>query len=333
MDKPLLTRNKMSKLSKANPKKAISSPVTSAGPKKAVSAPLSSVISQPSTRYSKNRSASVVSPPPLPAPTPSTSKKKSVSSIGTDTSSLKTKIVTVPPIPVIVRNVQTMCKPLTKSVAIDNTVETHDAQNQTEKDFSAKCLLPVPVPIYLPTPMHMYCMPYPVPIPIPIPIPVPIFIPTTRNSAAGIMKEINKIQDKMPADPFEAELLMMAEMVADDKRQEESESETEDTKPVLPSYSNTVNNSLDTNNFGDDVLQMALKMATSDYDDHPNSTVDLESAMHPSTISNPPPAMIAHNEVGNDQMIMLENNRWVFFLPFLKFLLLFFDLEKIRMIF
>lgn len=318
MDKPLVTRNKATKSSKVPPRKAISSPAISSGPKKAISAPLSSVVSAPATRYSKSRSASVVSPsPPLPpAPAPST-KKKGTASTSTDTSSLKTKIVTVPPVPVIVRNMQTMCKPSTKSVAIDNTVETHDAQNQTEKDFSAKCLLPVPVPIYLPTPMHMYSMPFPVPIPIPIPIPVPIFIPTTRNSAAGIMKEINKIQEKMPSDPFEAELLMMAEMVADDKRQEESESDTEDTKPVLPTYSSTVNNSLDTNNFGDDVLQMALKMATSDYDDtphhhHQNSSVDLESAMHPSTISNPPPAMIAHNEVGNDQMIMLENNRWVF---------------------
>lgn len=311
MDQPLLTRNKSSKMSKGTPKKAISTPVSSIGPKKAVSAPLSSVVSQPSTRYSKSRSTSVVSPSPPPLP-PQTGKKKGVpASTSTDTGSVKTKIVTVPPIPTIVRNMQTMCKPSTKSVAIDNTVETHDAQNQTEKDFSAKCLLPVPVPIYLPTPMHMYCQPFPVPIPIPIPIPVPIFIPTTRNSAAGIMKEINKIQDKMPADPFEAELLMMAEMVADDKRQEESESDTEDTKPVLPSYSSTVNNSLDTNNFGDDVLQMALKMATSDYDDHhhPNSSVDLESAMHPSTINNPPPTMIAHNEVANDQMIMLENNR------------------------
>uniref|UniRef100_T1GGJ3 Uncharacterized protein n=1 Tax=Megaselia scalaris TaxID=36166 RepID=T1GGJ3_MEGSC len=213
--------------------------------------------------------------------TASTAASAAAAAATKETVSIKSKIVTVPPIPKIVRNVQTMCKPATKSVAIDNTVECLDAQNQTEKDFSAKCLLPVPVPIYLPTPMHMYATPFPVPIPIPIPIPVPIFIPTTRNSAAGIMKEISKIQDKMPADPFEAELLMMAEMVADDKRQEESESDSEDTKPVLPSYSSTVNNSLDTNNFGDDVLQMALKMATSDYDEHPTSSVDLESAMHP----------------------------------------------------
>ena len=53
-----------------------------------------------------------------------------------------------------------------------------------------KVLIPVPVPIYVPAPMHMYSSPYPVPVPFPLPVPVPIFIPTTRNSAHGIMKEI-----------------------------------------------------------------------------------------------------------------------------------------------
>ena len=86
---------------------------------------------------------------------------------------------------------------------------------QTAKDYSHKVLIPVPVPTFIPQPMYMYSAPFPVPVPIPLPIPVPIFIPTTRNSAQGILKEIKKIQDKMPADPFEAELLMMAEMVAE----------------------------------------------------------------------------------------------------------------------
>lgn len=45
------------------------------------------------------------------------------------------------------------------------------------------------------------------------------------------MKEIKKIQVKIPTDPFEAELLMMAEMVAGDKKEEntDSESDEEDT--------------------------------------------------------------------------------------------------------
>ena len=55
-------------------------------------------------------------------------------------------------------------------------------------------LIPVPVPVYIPAPMHMYTSPYPVPVPIVLPIPVPIFIPTTRNSAKGIFKEIKVSQ-------------------------------------------------------------------------------------------------------------------------------------------
>lgn len=51
-------------------------------------------------------------------------------------------------------------------------------------------IIPVPVPIYVPSPMWMFSMPFPVPFPFPLPVPVPIFIPTTRNSASGIMKEI-----------------------------------------------------------------------------------------------------------------------------------------------
>lgn len=89
-------------------------------------------------------------------------------------------------------------------------------------------LVPVPVPIYVPAPCQMYSAPLPVPVPFPIPIPVPIFIPTTRNSSAGIMKEIKKIQVKIPTDPFEAELLMMAEMVAGEKKVENTDSESEE---------------------------------------------------------------------------------------------------------
>ena len=65
---------------------------------------------------------------------------------------------------------------------------------------------------------------------------------------------------------------------------------------------------MDSNNFGDDVLQMALKMATGDYEEHHNSTVDLESAMHSNTI-NPPQNLVTHNDVSNEQMLMLENAR------------------------
>ena len=60
-------------------------------------------------------------------------------------------------------------------------------------------LLPIPVPVHVPTPCRMYNVPFPVPVPIPLPFPVPIFIPTTRNSMKGIMKQIKKIQNKVGA--------------------------------------------------------------------------------------------------------------------------------------
>lgn len=211
----------------------------------------------------------------------------------------ETKIVAVPPFPPAVRNVQTSCKPRTATVGIQSEPEMVSVGIQTDKDYSNKVLIPVPVPIYVPQPMYMYSAPFPVPVPIPLPIPVPIFIPTTRNSAQGIMKEIKKIQDKMPADPFEAELLMMAEMVAEEKRESDSDSEDEvkpDPAVVSLQYNNSVQQVDVTNNqYGEDVLQMALKMATGDYD-QPTSTIDLESAVTANTITNPPPGMVQHDD-------------------------------------
>lgn len=211
----------------------------------------------------------------------------------------ETKIVAVPPYPPAVRNVQTSCKPRTTTVGVQSEPETTSIGVQTDKDYSNKALIPVPVPIFIPQPMYMYSAPFPVPVPIPLPIPVPIFIPTTRNSAQGIMKEIKKIQDKMPADPFEAELLMMAEMVAEEKRESDSDSEDEikpDPAVVSLQYNNSVQQVDVTNNsYGEDVLQMALKMATGDYD-QPTSTIDLESAVTANTITNPPPGMVQHDD-------------------------------------
>lgn len=223
---------------------------------------------------------------------------------------IETKIVTVPPYPPLVRNVQTSCQPKTEDVGIDCRPKTAEIGIQTDEDYSTKVLIPVPVPIFVPQPMYMYSAPFPMPVPIPLPIPVPIFIPTTRNSAAGILKEIKKIQDKMPADPFEAELLMMAEMVADEKNESDSDSE-EEMKPEpkmievsyqtsnVPQSNNMVVNMEAQNNssFGEDVLQMALKMASGDYED---TGVDLESAMTANTITNPPPGMIHPSHVQDD---------------------------------
>ncbi|CAG9855419.1 unnamed protein product [Phyllotreta striolata] len=181
------------------------------------------------------------------------------------------------------RNVGTMCytRKLNKGTSARPVMV--DQEVQTDEREEKKILIPVPVPIYVPTPMHMYSIPTPVPVPIPLPIPIPIFIPTTRNSAAGIMKEIKKIQVKIPTDPYEAELLMMAEMVAEEKKEDitDSESDVDDAGGPDDGYSPEPVDA--SNTFGDDMLQMALKMAT-ELDEPP---VDLEGALTANTITAP----------------------------------------------
>lgn len=47
-------------------------------------------------------------------------------------------------------------------------------------------------------------------------LPVPMFLPVTMDSAERIVETIQEIKEKIPSDPFEAELIFMAEMVAED---------------------------------------------------------------------------------------------------------------------
>lgn len=129
----------------------------------------------------------------------------------------KQQVITRPPTPPKIHNKMVQCKPLVHTKGV--SVRPHPCTKWTQTTEKPKqAIVPIPVPIFVPFPMHMYSMPFPVPMPFPLPIPVPLFIPTTRNSAKGIMKDIKKIQEKIPADPYEAELLMMAEMVATEKK-------------------------------------------------------------------------------------------------------------------
>lgn len=112
------------------------------------------------------------------------------------------------------------------------------------------------------------------------------------------MKEIKKIQDKMPADPFEAELLMMAEMVAGDKKKDDTDSSEEENE-----FQNEV---IHGNNFGEDIMQMALKMAT-EYDP---TGVDLEASMQANTITaHSHPGMHGHDVMQNHQMMMINEEQ------------------------
>ncbi|CAK1593725.1 unnamed protein product [Parnassius mnemosyne] len=206
-----------------------------------------------------------------------------------------------------VANKATMSKPMMVSKGVSCRPHPCTKECQTDSSLEKRVLIPVPVPIYVPVPCAMWSLPFPIPVPIPLPIPTPVFIPTTRNSAKGILKEINKIHDKMPTDPFEAELLMMAEMVAGDKKKDQSDSDTEDENEE--SFSPV--GGMDGNNaFGEDMLQMALKMAT-EYEDQP---VDLESAMTANTItpsSHPGMPGLEGEGLHAQQLMALEQQRAV----------------------
>lgn len=230
-----------------------------------------------------------------------------------------TQIVTIPPTPTQVANASTMCKPIQLTKSVSCRPIQCNVGCQTDDWLQRKLVIPIPVPIYVPVPMFMYSMPTPVPVPIPLPIPVPVFVPTTRNSANGIMKEIKKIQDKMPTDPYEAELLMMAEMVAGDKKKDDSDSDSDDggvvgddqyttTEAVVASDGMEHNTS-----FSEDLVQMALKMASNDFTE---SQVDLESAMQANTITQQQQQHHGYEDLQQhhhqqQQLLLLEQQRQV----------------------
>ncbi|KAK9498311.1 hypothetical protein O3M35_002973 [Rhynocoris fuscipes] len=94
-------------------------------------------------------------------------------------------------------------------------VQTEQGENDDLKSSCEdKALIPVPVPIYIPTPMAMYSVPVPTLIPVPIPVPIPVFIPTTKTLAEDILEDIKRIRETFPNNPIEAELVKMAEQVA-----------------------------------------------------------------------------------------------------------------------
>lgn len=52
-------------------------------------------------------------------------------------------------------------------------------------------------------------------------IPVPVFLPTTLQSAEHIVKTIDELKAKVPTDPLEADLIAMAEMIAEEDKKPE----------------------------------------------------------------------------------------------------------------
>ncbi|XP_063403183.1 zinc finger MYM-type protein 4-like isoform X2 [Mytilus trossulus] len=193
-------------------------------------------------------------------------------------------VIIQPPQPKTIKNKSCLCKPFVQTKATSCRPHTQTKETQTDKDMEPQnVLIPIPIPFYVPVPMAMYSQPTPIPFPFPIPIPIPCFIPTTKKSTNSILKHIKEIREKIPDDPLEAELLMMAEAVsavAKDSSDSESENEAEMEpveEPEVPEKPADL---------GEDMLQMALRMAT---EMTPEPVMDLEETIEPVPVSTEPP--------------------------------------------
>ncbi|CAM4631844.1 unnamed protein product [Leuciscus chuanchicus] len=131
-----------------------------------------------------------------------------------------------------IRNKDLPYKSISKNKATSCKPHTTDAATQIDEKPRV-IVLPVPVPVYVPVPMHLYTQYIPKSVGLPLPVPVPLFFPTTLDSAERIVKTIQEIKEKIPDDPLEAELLMMAEMVAEDTEREKCITSSDQTGNIM----------------------------------------------------------------------------------------------------
>uniref|UniRef100_A0A1A8K1U5 TRASH domain-containing protein n=1 Tax=Nothobranchius kuhntae TaxID=321403 RepID=A0A1A8K1U5_NOTKU len=135
-----------------------------------------------------------------------------------------------PPPAKVLKNKALLCRPLVQNKGVSCRAQMAEAETQTDDTFPKVLVLPVPVPVYLPVPMGMYSQYAPKPVGLPLPLPVPMFLPVTMNSAERIVETIKEIKQKIPSNPFEAELILMAEMVAEEEEEKDDKQETQKEK-------------------------------------------------------------------------------------------------------
>uniref|UniRef100_A0A6I8N8F7 Zinc finger MYM-type containing 3 n=1 Tax=Ornithorhynchus anatinus TaxID=9258 RepID=A0A6I8N8F7_ORNAN len=174
----------------------------------------------------------------------------------------KTRSAPPPPPPSTPRkNKAAMCKPLMQNRGVSCHAETASRGCQTGKRKPPQVIvLPIPVPVFVPVPMHLYCQKVPVPFSMPVPVPVPLFLPTTLENTDKIVETIEELKVKIPSNPLEADILAMAEMIAEAEELDKASSDLCD----LVSNQSTEGLLEDCDLFGparDDVLAMAVKMA------------------------------------------------------------------------
>uniref|UniRef100_A0A4W5L5T4 TRASH domain-containing protein n=1 Tax=Hucho hucho TaxID=62062 RepID=A0A4W5L5T4_9TELE len=146
--------------------------------------------------------------------------------------STQTQAPRAPP-PRAQKNKALLCKPMVqnKGIMCKPNFTTTGCQTGTTS-YTHVIIVPVPVPVYVPVPMNLYTQYTPQPVGLPIPLPVPIFLPVTLDNAERIVETIQDIKEKIPSDPFEADLILMAEMVADEGREKSPERPPE--RPPAP---------------------------------------------------------------------------------------------------
>ncbi|XP_058261099.1 zinc finger MYM-type protein 4 isoform X1 [Hemibagrus wyckioides] len=139
----------------------------------------------------------------------------------TQTDSVKTP--TVPPR--ILKNKALLCKPMNQNKGTSCKPNTSNINTQTDETPPKVIVLPLPVPVFVPVPMHLFTQYTPHPVGLPFPVPVPMFLPTTLDSAERIVETIQKIKERIPDNPLEADLIMMADMVAEDSEKDKAVSQ------------------------------------------------------------------------------------------------------------
>ncbi|XP_062385238.1 zinc finger MYM-type protein 4 isoform X2 [Sardina pilchardus] len=185
---------------------------------------IANVISLSST---PNGQPSVLANPTLQGAVPNMPVKS------TGVASTQTDVVKAPPPPPpkVLKNKSLLCKPLTqtKGTLCKPTHET--IETQTEQRYPHVLVVPIPVPVYVPVPMHLYSQYAPQPLGLPLPVPVPMFLPTTLDSAERIVETIQQIKEKIPTDPLEADLILMAELVAEDDQKDKNDTPVASISP------------------------------------------------------------------------------------------------------
>ncbi|KAM7099132.1 zinc finger MYM-type protein 4 isoform 6-T9 [Molossus nigricans] len=140
--------------------------------------------------------------------------------------STQTDALKLPPSqpPRLLKNKALLCKPITQTKATSCKPHTQNKECQTEDTLNPPqiVVVPVPVPVFVPIPLHLYTQYAPVPFGIPVPMPVPMLIPSSMDNKDKATEGIEDIKEKLPSHPFEADLLEMAEMIAEDEEKEKT---------------------------------------------------------------------------------------------------------------